>query len=65
MIERFKKWLKSDIVCIHCNNIFHIFMFGYGKGICLDCYNGENKFIFLDKSYWLNRLIIRLNNGFD
>ena len=33
--------------------------FGYGETICPNCYDGENNFIFLDKSYWLNRLLSR------
>jgi predicted DsbA family dithiol-disulfide isomerase len=34
--------------------------FGYGEVICPDCYNGEEQFIFLDKSYWLNRFLAHL-----
>ena len=33
--------------------------FGYGEAICPSCYDGEYNFIFLDKSYWLNRLLSR------
>ena len=34
--------------------------FGYGTGICSDCYNNEKNFLFYDESYWLNRLYIKL-----
>jgi hypothetical protein len=37
--------------------------FGYGEAICPDCYNGEKKFIFLDNSFILNRLILRTAIG--
>jgi hypothetical protein len=32
---------------------------GFGEIICPECYNAEEKFIFLDMSYWLNRIIVR------
>ena len=59
---RFKRWLSGEIVCICCKKIFYIFSFGYGKGLCPNCYVtdiGEKRFIELDKGYWLNRLIER------
>jgi hypothetical protein len=31
--------------------------FGFGKGICPSCYNGEDVFLFFDQSFWLNRLL--------
>jgi hypothetical protein len=34
--------------------------FGYGTGICPSCYDNEENFLFLDKEYWLNRILIRL-----
>jgi hypothetical protein len=33
--------------------------FGYGESICPDCYDGEQPFIFLDDSFWLNRVLAR------
>lgn len=35
--------------------------FGYGDAVCPDCFTGESSFIFLDRSYWLNRLISRVS----
>lgn len=66
--KRFKKWLSGEITCIHCGKIYHVASFGYGKGICPDCYSkggsmvADNKtyIVILDKSYWLNRLLMRL-----
>jgi hypothetical protein len=37
----------------------HLMSFGYGETICPQCYDGEKQFIFLDKGYWLNRLLSR------
>ena len=31
--------------------------FGYGEVICPRCYEGEREFIFLDNSFFLNRLL--------
>ena len=38
----------------------HMLSFGYGEAICPNCYKGEEEFIFLDKSYWLNRILSSL-----
>ena len=35
----------------------HIMSFGYGETICPRCYDGEEKFILMDKGYWLNRFL--------
>jgi hypothetical protein len=32
--------------------------FGYGEAICPNCYNGEEQFIFFDKNYVLNRIML-------
>jgi len=31
--------------------------FGFGEAICPSCYNGEQPFLFLDDSFFLNRII--------
>jgi len=36
--------------------------FGYGEAICPDCYDWEQPFLFLDGSYWLNRITAHLLN---
>ena len=42
-----------------CGRQLYLMTFGYGEAICPNCYNGEQPFIFLDKSYWLNRIVAR------
>lgn len=37
--------------------------FGYGTAICPSCYMNEKHFLSLDKGYWLNRILLRLNLG--
>lgn len=36
--------------------------FGFGEAICPDCYEGEEKFLFFDNRYWLNRIMARVFN---
>lgn len=31
---------------------------GFGMAVCPDCYEGEQKFIFINKNYFLNRIIL-------
>ena len=35
----------------------HLMSYGYGETICPRCYDGEEKFIKMDRSYWLNRFL--------
>ena len=60
MFEQIRKWLSGTFICIKCEKEYHIFSFGFGLGICPDCYTNEKKIIFIDNSYFLNRLVIRL-----
>lgn len=63
MMERFMRWLGGEKICICCEKTYHTFSFGYGKILCPTCYTVdtyEKRFIELDKSYWLNRLMIKL-----
>jgi len=43
-----RKWLRGQFTCIKCGKIFYAFIFGYGKAICPDCYQGETPFIFFE-----------------
>lgn len=33
--------------------------FGFGEIICPVCYNAEEEFMFIDTSYWLNRIMAK------
>ena len=57
MFERLRRWLKGSFTCKKCGREVHAMRFGYGTTICPDCHEGEQPYIFLDRSYWLNRLI--------
>jgi len=57
MFEKFNRWLSGAFVCRKCKEKMNIMSFGFGETICPHCYDGEEHFIFLDKSYWLNRLL--------
>jgi hypothetical protein len=37
----------------------NLLSFGYGNAVCPQCFDGEDQIIFLDNTYWLNRLISR------
>ena len=37
----------------------NLLTFGYGNAICPQCFDGEEKIIFLDNGYLLNRLLSR------
>lgn len=60
VFERFRLWLSGTFKCRKCGLRVHLMAFGYGETICPDCYEGEEKFIFFDESYWLNRLLSRM-----
>jgi len=65
MMKRFTRWLKGEKICICCNQKWFTFSFGYGKILCPKCYATdmyEKRFIELDTSYWLNRLLLRICN---
>lgn len=54
------RWLNGEVTCTGCGKEYHTMSFGYGIGICPDCYKGEQPIIELDSEYWLNRLVSRL-----
>lgn len=56
-LKKFTLWLSGTFYCRKCSETFHTFSFGFGECICPDCYAGEERFLFFDKTYWLNRLI--------
>ena len=57
MLSKFLHWLKGHFTCERCGRVFFVNTFGFGTTICPDCYSGESIFIFLDDSYWLNRIL--------
>jgi len=57
--SRLQRWLNGSFVCSKCGRKFSITSFGFGKAICPNCYKGEEKFLFYNKKYWLNRLLDR------
>ena len=63
VFEKLFFWLKGKFVCRKCGKNLCAFFFGFGEAICPDCYDGEPEFIFLDTSYWLNRIISPLIRG--
>jgi len=60
MFERLRKWLSGTFICRMCGRSINLMTFGYGECICPECYNGEEKTVFFDTGYWLNRLLDRL-----
>ena len=62
MFERLHRWLSGSFNCVKCGKRMYMMTFGYGEAICPDCYNGEKKFIFLDNTFILNRIILRSAN---
>jgi len=58
MFERLIKWLKGRFVCIRCKKIFFIMNFGYGKAICPKCYKNDRRFLWLDQTFILNRMML-------
>ena len=63
MLPKFLRWLKGYFTCERCGREFFVNTFGFGTSICPDCYSGERNFIFLDSSYWLNRILRFRTNG--
>jgi hypothetical protein len=62
IFEKYRLWLKGSFTCKRCGKELHAMSFGFGDAICPDCYRGEQPFLFLDNSYWLNRILARLLN---
>jgi hypothetical protein len=60
MFKNFRQWIGGNFTCRRCGKAYHSMSFGYGEIICPDCYQGENQFIFLDNSYWLNKFLSRM-----
>ena len=48
--------MKGDFACKKCGARYRLMSFGYGEVICPSCYEGEKKFVFLDRGFWLNRI---------
>ena len=62
MFENLKRWLRGEFKCRRCGKTVRLHCFGFGEAICPDCYKADKVFIFLDKSYWLNRMLSRLSS---
>ena len=62
MFERLRRWLGGSFICTKCGKNYQIFSFGFGDGICPNCYDGEKQFLFFDNSFSLNRVLNRLLN---
>lgn len=62
MFERLRRWLDGKLQCRLCGGMFYHMSLGYGEAICPDCYDGQDRFIFLDINFWLNRLVTRIRN---
>lgn len=60
MFENLNRWLNGVFICSKCDRELHTTYFGYGETICSNCYNGETSFIFLDNTFWLNKMLTRL-----
>ena len=56
----FLRWINGTVYCKICGKTYHIGSFGTGSIICPQCYKGETKIIFLDETYWLNRLVKKI-----
>lgn len=65
MFDNLRKWLSGELVCRRCGKMSHGMCFGFGECICSKCFEGEREFIFLDRSYWLNRLLLRIGRRLD
>jgi hypothetical protein len=39
----------------------HVITFGFGEAICPKCYSGEERFLFYDDTYWLNRIFMKIS----
>ena len=63
--SKLHRWLKGSFVCAKCGRKFSVMSFGYGKAICPNCYDGEARFIFYDKNYWLNRILEKIVKKLD
>jgi len=59
----FLRWINGTFNCEICGETYHIGSFGTGSIICPQCYKGETEVIFLDETYWLNRLVKKLIKG--
>ena len=59
MLTNLFKWLNGSFKCKYCGKRFNVFSFGFGSAICPDCYKGERSFIYLNDTYWLNRLMLK------
>jgi hypothetical protein len=60
MMTTFLRWINGTFNCEICGETYHIGSFGTGSIICPRCYKGETEVIFLDETYWLNRLVKKL-----
>ena len=61
MFNTIRRWLNGSFTCIRCGSELNTMSFGYGTAICPSCYMSEKHFLSLDKGYWLNRILLRIN----
>ena len=55
LFSKIMRWLNGDFVCLKCKKELNAMWFGYGAALCPDCYNGEEKYVWFDDSFVLNR----------
>jgi hypothetical protein len=60
MFSKFREWVNGTFICKKCGRTCQVMSFGSGSCICPDCYTGEDRFLFFDGSYFLNRLLLSL-----
>ena len=56
--SNFRQWLNGSFTCVKCGEQFFIMSFGNGEAICPRCYEGENAFLFHNRGFWLNRVML-------
>ena len=62
MLEKLQKWISGNFKCNQCGVEYSLPIFGFGKVNCPDCYKGEEQFLFFNKSFVLNRIMMRSYN---
>ena len=45
-IERLRKWLHGEYMCVKCGKVWFSMGFGTGTMICPECYDGEKDWLF-------------------
>jgi len=59
-MKKLDRWLHGRFICRKCGKAYCINGFGFGEAICPDCYEGEDKFLFYDVSFFLNRWLVKI-----